>query len=154
NSNLHMNFYTVTLGTKGVAYNPDAVPAQDPYANPPTWPTTLTAYNPVMVDDLWHATINGRGLLLNAKSGDDIATKLAAVLQDIIDKTGSAASASLNSGSINSDTRVFQAQFNSTSWSGELLSFKLHNDGTFASMGAWQASTVMPVPDSRTIFTV
>ena len=106
-------------------FNPDADPAQDPYATTPAWPTNFPPRNPAAVDDIWHATINGRGQLLNARSPDEISDKLQSVLTSIIESSGSASSASVNSGSISSETRVFQAKFDSEDWTGQLLAYPL-----------------------------
>ena len=42
---------------------------------------------------------------------------------NITQRVGSASSASVNAGSISSETRVYQAKFNSGDWTGQLLSF-------------------------------
>ena len=160
NRNLHMNFYAVTLGTRGLQFNPDAVPPQDPYSTTPVWPTNFPPRHPAAVDDLWHATINGRGQLLNARSPDEISDKLKSVLTSIIESSGSASSASVNSGSISSETRVFQAKFDSEDWTGQLLSYRLEdegpNEGSLITTGSqvWDASKRIPVPNDRKIITV
>jgi type IV pilus assembly protein PilY1 len=131
NTNLHMNFFAVTLGARGLQFNPDT--KQNPYlpAQYPTWPTNFPARHPSAVDDLWHATINGRGQLLNARSPKDIATQLNQVLRSIAEKDSTAASVALNSGSITGDSVVFQSKFFSATSSGELLSYKINpNNGT------------------------
>jgi type IV pilus assembly protein PilY1 len=153
NNDPHMNFYAVTLGTRGLQFNPDAIPAQDPYTTVPTWPTGFPARHPSAVDDIWHATLNGRGALLNAKSSDELADKLKSVLISIVAETGSASSASVNSGSISSDTRLFQAKFDSLDWSGELLAFRINADGTLGGED-WNARDELPAAGVRSIITV
>ncbi|MEP7243212.1 MAG: PilC/PilY family type IV pilus protein [Gammaproteobacteria bacterium] len=146
NRNPHMNFYAITLGTRGLQFNPD-VPV-DPYVSPPTWPTTFPARHPSAVDDLWHATINGRGMLLNAKSSSELSDKLGAVLRSIAESAGSAASAAGSSGSIQVDTRLFQASFISKDWSGRVDAFDVTKDGQLINQ---QRATV---PTTRQIMTV
>lgn len=126
NTNLHMNFYAITLGSRGIAYNPDS-PA-NPYVTAPTWPTTFPARHPSAVDDIWHATINGRGALLNASRATDLANSLRSVLNSIASAEGSASAAAVNSGSINTDTRIFQASFSTSDWSGSLRAFSVMSD--------------------------
>lgn len=174
NKDLHMNFYAITLGSRGLRFDPDFVaatgqPAIDsrefPYqttaptgwpAWPGTWPTNLwptdisAARNPVAVDDLWHATVNGRGQLLNARKSTDLADKLSAVLRSIVETEGSAASASVNSGTVNNDTRTFTASFGTKNWSGFLKAIDLDADG---GLGHEDGST-MPAAADRRIFTV
>ncbi len=130
NPNLHMNFYAVTLGTRGYQFGVNVPATGDPYANPPTWPTSFPDRSPSSVDDLWHATINSRGLIFNARRPSDIANGLGAVLNDIAAKTGSASSLSLNSTSLNTGTLVFQASFNSANWSGEFQAFPVSTSTT------------------------
>ncbi|MEY2853753.1 MAG: hypothetical protein RL030_885, partial [Pseudomonadota bacterium] len=158
NPNLHMNFYAITLGSRGLLFDP-AAPA-DPYATAITWPTTFPARHPNAVDDIWHATINGRGQLLNASRATELASKLSSVLQSIIDTEGSASAASVNSGSINADTRLFQASFTTRDWSGELRAFDVRKDD-LTTAGVNEEGTLsapvlatIPLPDSREILTV
>jgi type IV pilus assembly protein PilY1 len=153
NNDPHMNFYAVTLNTRGLQFNPDASPAQDPFTTAPTWPTTFPARHPSAVDDLWHATINGRGRLLNAKSPQEIAEKLRSVLTNIEEQEGSAASASLNSGSIRDGTMLFQAKFDSRDWAGGLLAYSINDDGTIGDL-EWNAADELPLPASRQIVTI
>jgi type IV pilus assembly protein PilY1 len=160
NANLHVNFFALTLGARGILYDPDkdySLPAYDPYIVNPMWPTLFPARNPAAVDDLWHATINGRGKLLTAQRPAEVSQKFSELLQAIADTEGTAASASVNSGSINTDTRVFQAKFDPKTWAGKLTSFGVLPDGTLeAATGPryWEASAEMPTPTSRVIFTV
>lgn len=156
NRNLHMNFYAVTLGTRGLQFNPDADPPQDPHVTQPTWPTSFPARHPSAVDDLWHATLNGRGQLLNARSPDEISEKLKTVLRSIVEKTSSASSASVNSGSLNTGTRIYQARFNSASWTGQLLAYRLDPATGALSELDWDASEPGKIPSAaaRQVITV
>ena len=74
----------------------------------------------------------------------------------ILELTASASSASLNSGNISSETRVYQARFNSANWFGELLSFPVNADGTLSPQPEWDAgdNSVMPTHTNRTIITI
>ena len=151
NADLHMNFYAVTLGARGLQFNPDL--DQDPYDSDstPTWPTNFPARHPSAVDDLWHATINGRGQLLNARSPKDIANQLNTVLRSIAEKDSTAASASLNSGSITANSIIFQTKFFSPGFNGELLSYKINPDnGTLMT----EKRSRLDAPADRKIFTL
>jgi type IV pilus assembly protein PilY1 len=59
-------------------------------------------------------------LVTNALTLSD---RLSAAFLEIGRRQGSASSASVNTGSISSETRVYQAKFSSGDWSGQLLSF-------------------------------
>lgn len=163
NKNLHMNTYAVTVGTRGILFNPDAEPPQDAYDSHPSWPTTFPDRHPSAVDDLWHATVNGRGKLLNASRPAEIADRLRSILQDFIEKEGSAAAAAANSTRVDTDKQVFQATFNSADWTGQLLAYQLDNDGVMLDRDAngviedadalWEAGTKIPVASERLIYT-
>ena len=91
-------------------------------------------------------------LVTNAlKLGD----QLTAAFQEIITRTGSASSASVNTGSISSDTRVYQAKFNSGDWHGQLLSFPVNTADGSLMPAEWDASLKLngQTPTSRVIIT-
>lgn len=152
NTNLHMLTYGVTLGARGALYDPDN--PVDPYAQPPEWPTTFPNRSPSAVDDLWHATVNGRGAMLTANKPVEIAQKLKSALTSILQSVGSAAAVATNSTRLDTHSRVFQARYDSRDWSGELLAYSVGSDGGMTSL-AWTTDSVNAIPahDSRTIFT-
>jgi type IV pilus assembly protein PilY1 len=82
--------------------------------------------------------------------------ELKSAFNEIIDRNASASSASVNSGSISSESRVYQAIFNSNGWTGDLLAFQIRTDGTLNSTPEWRAAdpTKMPAADNRNIFTL
>jgi type IV pilus assembly protein PilY1 len=79
--------------------------------------------------------------------------QLSKAFNDILNHAGSASSASVNSGSISSTTRIYQAKFASQYWSGQLLAFPITAAGVLGPI-SWDASQQIPVPGSREIFTV
>jgi type IV pilus assembly protein PilY1 len=80
--------------------------------------------------------------------------ELKTAFNEIIDRNASASSASVNSGSISSESRVYQAIFNSNGWTGDLLAFQINTDGTLSSTPEWSAAAKLPAHDSRNIFTL
>lgn len=150
NRNLHMLTYGVTLGSKGILFDPDT--PSDPYATPPAWWDTFTARSPRAVDDLWHATINGRGQMLNAQTPTAVAGAIKTALTSIVARTGSASAVASNSTRLDTDTFVYQAKFNSADWSGELLAFRVASDGSIASQ-AWTTDNGIAAPALRNIVT-
>lgn len=165
NRNPHMNFYAITLGTRGRIFDPDVAnvesagftyaattPAGWAGAWPITWPSTFPARHPHAVDDLWHAAINGRGQLLNARKSTDLADKLSAVLRSVSSQEGSAASASVSSGTVSAqiDNRTFTVSFDPKTWSGRLRAWELQPDGE---LGEPVTATIDPDPTARLIFT-
>ena len=143
NKNLHMNTYAVSLWAKGTIYGVTHHKVADAHASPPTWPNPDTTRNPKMVDDLYHAAVNGRGEIFLASTPDSIVAALKAALNDIQAKTSSAAAIATNSTRIDTETRVFQAKFNSGNWSGQLLAYALATDGGIITPAAWDTDTTV-----------
>lgn len=73
---------------------------------------------------------------------------------EIISRTASGSSASVNSGSISSESRVYQAKFNSGTWAGQLVSYVINPDGTLSSTPEWDAAAKLPAHSARQIITV
>jgi type IV pilus assembly protein PilY1 len=86
-----------------------------------------------------------------------LGTHLANAFNEIIARVTSASSASVNSGSVSSSSRVYQARFNSATWTGELLSYQVNLDGSLNTNindpNNWEASQRIPAPGSRHIIT-
>jgi len=156
NRNLHMNTYGVTLGTRGVLFDPD-VPV-DPYISPPAWPTVFPTRHPSAVDDLWHATVNGRGTLLNAKKPAEVGEQLKSILTSFLEGISSASSVATNSTQLETDTKIYQARFDSRDWSGEFLAYPILTSppappadaGKLGTL-AWDAGLLIPAHASRTV---
>ncbi|MGD8909758.1 MAG: PilC/PilY family type IV pilus protein [Chromatiales bacterium] len=81
------------------------------------------------IDDLWHAAINSRGRYLNARDPEALTSNFYEALTKALYDSTTAAPVALNSGSISSDTRLFQLKFHAADWSGELLSLPI-SDGS------------------------
>ena len=124
--NLHMNFYGIALGAMGdkfgVTYHPDpANPLKmlpDPYLNPPTWHTARVDMSPHAVDEMWHATLNTRGAMINAKSPADITTAMRNILESVA--TGATSSGTLAMTGSRIGTRSLSV----------VPSYRINNEGT------------------------
>jgi type IV pilus assembly protein PilY1 len=95
---LHMNFYGITLGALAELYGKtpyidlpgttidEAYEAAFAPTTPPGWgPAGVD--NPDAVDEIWHATINGRGKFINATNPQAITKAMRDVLQAVQDKS-------------------------------------------------------------------
>ncbi|MDP5240138.1 PilC/PilY family type IV pilus protein [Uliginosibacterium sp. 31-16] len=71
---------------------------------------------------------------------------------EVVKRAASSTLLSLNTTRLNSETRVYQASFNAEDWTGELRAFKINSNGTLGAQ-AWTASTQIPAPSDRKIFT-
>lgn len=151
-ANLHMNLFAVTMGTPGTIFGVDAAATADPFANPPAWPTSFPNRNPVHVDDLWHATLNSRGFLLDVSVPAELGSQFSQILRAIAERTSSASSVATNSTRLTADTFVYQARFSSSDWTGQFLAFRINPDGTVGNL-AWDAAGLLPAPAARNIYT-
>ena len=154
-SDPHMSLFGVTLGVQGNIFGVDEDATADPYNNPPEWPTVFQNRNPSAVDDLWHATLNTRGELLDVNVPADMGEAFGAITDNIARQVGSAASIGANSTRLDTETRIFQARFNSNDWSGELIAFAVNFDGSVGDI-VWEAGTELTNtnPAGRNIVTV
>lgn len=124
NPNLHMNTYAITLGVLGQIFGTNTVQANDPYNNPPTWsdPTSTAANNTIQqVDDLWHATINGRGKMAAATDPSSLVTYLKQMISSI-QNLGAASAISLSNVNIQTgDNTAYIAEYYTQGWYGDLI---------------------------------
>ncbi|MFZ4792102.1 MAG: pilus assembly protein [Candidatus Competibacteraceae bacterium] len=161
NKNLHMNTLTMALSMKGTIFGTtlDGKPyykVADAYANPPTWPSVSTQFNPAQLDDLYHAAINGRGEMFSADTPKQLADQMADALNAVTSSIGSAAAVTFNTSQLSANSSVYLALFNSSNWTGDLLSYTLRpEDGQVNNSAAWSAAAELDKksPSSRIIYT-
>jgi len=102
----------------------------------------------------WDADANGMpDNYVLATQPKKLVDGLNAAFDFVNSQASSAASASVNAGSISSETRVYQAKFNSGEWAGQLLSLPVNPDGSLAA-AEWDAETKVPAHDARKIITL
>lgn len=165
NPNLHMNTYTVGLGATGTLFGQPYTNAAgeaavyssvaDAYDTPPTWPDTGLR-DKRMIDDLYHAAVNGRGEMFNALTPADLKRQLSAALRDIIESIGNSSSVTFNTGTLNEESLVYSASFNSTAWSGDLEARELDpSTGDVSETPVWEAADILDGqgPTNRVILT-
>lgn len=118
------------------------------------WPDgTQSNASPDNVYDLWHAAVNSRGQFFSAENPDSLSKAFASIINRIKDRSGSAAAVATNSGSISDDTRLYQAKFRTTDWSGDVVAFNLDaSEGTVGDV-KWKASEQIPLAANREIIT-
>jgi len=104
------------------------------------WGNPMDREDADRIDDLWHATVNGRGGFVTARNPTEFAEGLLAMLQTVATRLGSASNVSTNSTSFAGDTRVFQATYLSGQWSGELSAYDATRAGV-ATTPDWTAAS-------------
>jgi type IV pilus assembly protein PilY1 len=156
----HMVNYTIGLGLSGflrttnpaLTYNgPYGGSYDDLVAGTIDWPQPNSNGADANVADLWHAALNSRGQFFSADDPASLSTAFQSVLTAISGDSGSAASLSANSTSVQPGTSlVYQARFNKD-WSGGLIAYPI----TATSIGTetWDASKKIPAHGARKIFT-
>lgn len=150
NNKQHMVTYTINFGAEGLLVDEDGngwpgsgdvPPGFDWYSGADSSIKTDSYWNSRKADDMWHAAYNGKGTFISAKNPQELVKAFKDALLNIGGRTGGAAAAAANSGSISSSSRIFQAKFDSTDWHGELLAIKVKSDGTLDSTPLWNAAT-------------
>jgi len=134
NKQPHMVTFGIGLGLKGDIYNNTVGgifydSTAKAIANPPTWVDPTTARHPMQVDDLYHATINSRGDMLNAATADEVRTRIRDALDKIAARTASSSALAVNAQTVSGTTRLYQARFDSKDWSGDVVAYQLNGLG-------------------------
>ena len=146
----HMVNYTIGFGVNGNLVNPDDLAALT--ANSKSWgdPTGSDGNN--KVDDLWHASVNSRGLSVNAADHVEYSSALRAVINNIDERNGSDAGVAVSGRFLSSTTRKYVPEYRTNSWTGELSAVGLDSNGNDAAV-IWRASENIPVAALRNIYT-
>ncbi|MCZ4306610.1 PilC/PilY family type IV pilus protein [Zoogloeaceae bacterium G21618-S1] len=149
----HMVTFGVGLGVEGTISSTTAFAAIATKTDP-GWPSP-TSSDPAKIDDLLHASLNGRGEFFSAKDPQTFANALAATLATINARTSSAATVAANSTRLSTNTLLFQARFDSGTWTGDMLAYKIDvNTGDPDTTPTWQASKQIPAFLTRSLFTI
>ncbi len=129
----HLVSFTVAFGVQGNMDDIDGDGWPDADASGNAWPgdgkpvksgdwgdPIVSGENAAKVDDLWHIAWNTNGTFAAASSPEEVVEKLIKAIKNIRDRVGSASAVALNSGTLNANSRVYQASFDSTKWSGKM----------------------------------
>jgi len=146
NNRQHMVTFSVSIGLSGSIPLDDmdqdgvidpapANYAEDPYfLNPdtpyPTWPdpTTNCASCPYKIDDLWHASVNGRGRFFPARNPDSLVSSLFELFKDIGSREASGASVSVNGDELSTGLVLYQSTYESGSWIGDMRAYPVNTN--------------------------
>ncbi|MCW9015064.1 MAG: PilC/PilY family type IV pilus protein [Gammaproteobacteria bacterium] len=133
----HMVTFTVAFGVTGAMVDADGNGDPDVDYAGANWSTPgipdkngnwgPASSGPDKIDDLWHAAYNSSGTFASASTPDEIAEKLIDAISNIASRISSAAAVALNSGTLNANSRVYQASFDSNDWSGTLRSVPIQD---------------------------
>jgi type IV pilus assembly protein PilY1 len=150
NNNLHMNTYAITLGARGALWpaNTNAYTM----APAPTWRSTIVSHSPDAIDDLWHATINGRGSMFLATTPSETATNIQQGLTQILRLSGSQSGVTYSTVNLRTgDSYAFAGSYKAIGWSGDVEKFTVDpTTGSLANTSSWSANTVLQGMDYTT----
>lgn len=151
----HMSTFSISIGAAGTL-NP-ATDLPNIVAGTP-WPQPMNL-QPTSIDDLWHAAVNGRGSFTIATDPDAFSKALKDALGEIGKRTGSFSNVAANSTSLDAGTRVFQANYQSGTWKGELSAYPVNEAvvggvtvRTISASPAWEAASGIPLVATRKVF--
>ncbi|TWI71816.1 PilC-like protein with beta-propeller domain [Desulfobotulus alkaliphilus] len=146
NSQQHMVTYAVAFGNAG-RINPDTHKYWESDADPRAWPWPEGSFrhwdDRDKMDDLFHATVNGRGRYFNASSPDELLFSMRSTLEDIIMRSqATGASLSVDSQRIQQGMTVFQTEYYPMDWLGDLKAKGLDPIGSGLETGSekWSAA--------------
>jgi len=149
NPNLHMNTYGVTVGAKGTIYGTSSPAASNPYLNFPNWPAPTQARHPSSIDDLWHATINGRGKMFTANNSSELTKHMRDVIGSLLTKAGADAGIAVSNVNLkNGDNTAYVSSYNAQDWTGQLAAFPV--DVTTGQVDMSQAARIWEARDQLT----
>lgn len=141
NKNPHMNTYGITLGARGVLWPS----ASDPYRSPPAWGNPTTTGSPDSIDDLWHATINGRGSMFIATTPEETSDNIQNALTQILRLSGSQSGVTYSTVNLRAgNSLAFAGSYKFMGWSGDLEAFAVDPaTGSLAKDPNWSANKVL-----------
>jgi type IV pilus assembly protein PilY1 len=131
----HTTTYAVAFGVSGTL-NPadyDADFKHKTTGNLIQWTVPSASYKPEAVDDLWHATVNGRGKFFNASNPEALTsalTELMSAISEIL--IGSSSSVTVNGdylyGKVGSNTFIYQGLYSSkdSEWTGDVKAYPVN----------------------------
>jgi type IV pilus assembly protein PilY1 len=126
NRNIHMNTYALTLGVKGTIFGKNAPATNNPFTTTPAWPTSYTSNQPTAVDDLWHATINGRGLMLSAEDATTTTAKVQDAISDVLIKAGAQSAVAVSRVNLKAgDSTAYVSSYQVNGWYGDLQAYPI-----------------------------
>jgi type IV pilus assembly protein PilY1 len=136
--------------TEQTLYDLGPTPATPPTADNPytprVWPHP-TNNTPTAIDDLWHATVNSRGLFLNADSAKELTEALSALLSKAGSSAGTATGAALGNANLSiagADNITYVPSYVAGPWTGDLIAKRLDPaTGLVTGADIWKHSTIL-----------
>jgi type IV pilus assembly protein PilY1 len=154
----HMRTFTIGLGADGnLAYqtNYDVATSGDFFdikAGTKDW-GVIVGDDPSTIDDLWHTAVNGRGVYYSAGDPAALQAGLVAILNEIKDESGAAASVATTGGYVGDASTIYAPGFESGKWTGHLSAYSVNETTGAQGPLIWDALKKIPDWGSRNIVT-
>lgn len=118
-----------------------------------SWPTpSSNSLNNIA--DLAHAAVNGHGDFFSATSPQAFTSGIQSALSRVAERVGTGASLAANSTSLTTGTVIYQANYYTSLWKGELKAYPVNSvTGAISATPTWQATSQLPAAANRTIET-
>lgn len=146
----HMVTFTISIGLRGALNPSEDMPAL--IAGTKQWPNPHTE-NRHRIDDLFHASVNGRGSYVSASDPMALKQGLEDALMTIGQRTtGSGTNLAFDSNTLEVGGRSFVASYLPGAWSGDLKAYVMTPAGIGHEL-AWSAAEGIPLPERRLLYT-
>ena len=133
----NLTFYAIGFGVKGTLTQDSAT--YNSIAAGAAWPTPV-GDKVTTIDDLWHATINGRGLLLSATNADTLKTAIDRMMAKVTEVKDSQTGVAASTASLITGTRKYSPLYTTGSWVGNIIATNLDPGSAADTCVAWQAT--------------
>lgn len=129
--------------TFGIGFGVTGSIEDDPETTSVTWTDPINNDGNQRVDDLLHASYNGRGGYFSASDPDSLQENLDAIIQEINVRTeNSATGVSFSSYQLNDGTLRYDVSYRTETWWGDIEAYKFEN-GAFSTTAEWSADTIL-----------
>lgn len=108
---------------------------------------------PTNIDDLWHASVNGRGQYYSAMDAASLSEAIAGVVASIQNTDGASSAAATSSLELiaGDDNRLYRASYTTGAWSGDVTAYALAGStATVSTTVAWSAQSLLNSKDYTT----
>lgn len=138
----NMSFYAVGLGVNGTLAQ-TATTLASLTSGGTSWPA-VGDEDVTAVDDMWHATINGRGRVLSAKNADTLSDAVEGMLADISRNTASQSGVAASSAGLSTATRKYAPSYTTGAWTGNVIATALDPTTGKETSVTWQVVGTNP----------
>ncbi|TFZ00263.1 hypothetical protein EZ216_14280 [Ramlibacter humi] len=119
----NLTFYAVALGLPGSLPQTPAMLAELSSGIRP-WPVPVPD-KPSTIDDMWHATLNGRGEMLTVKNSREVTGAFRRIINDVVGSPHTLSGVAVSSAYLRAGTRKYKPQYVPGEWAGMLSAIAL-----------------------------